>query len=160
MHYRRWQKYRDTSIVRKQGGRPPTYFGCVIEGCERPHAAREMCELHYRRALRGHSDPGAELLRSGEHHPQWAGDDASYHAAHFRIYKARGKAREYTCICGAPAEEWAYDYKDPNERTGPVGGGYVGVYSVDADHYDPMCRSCHRFRDWAHRKASRPPAAQ
>lgn len=40
-------------------------------------------------------------------------DARGYGNAHQRLHKARGPARQYTCPCGKPAEEWAYGHNDP-----------------------------------------------
>lgn len=65
----------------------------------------------------------------------------SYGTAHVRMRRDRGRASGYTCIgCGATAADWAYDHADPEERFCTITGN---AFSVDAEHYDPMCRSCH-----------------
>ena len=76
---------------------------------------------------------------------RWA-DNAGYRAAHERVRCRMGRAGNYTCSCGAQAQEWAYDHTDPNEMTG-VSAGFEVVYSLDPDHYKPMCCSCHRKYD-------------
>ena len=62
------------------------------------------------------------------------------------------------CLCGVEGwtMQWAYDHKDPNELT-----GRNGVYSLDIDHYMPLCRPCHRRFDdtfippYRHRRAKK-----
>jgi hypothetical protein len=72
----------------------------------------------------------------------------TYSAVHQRLWKQRGKAALHPCaICGGPATEWAYDHKDPNEVIGPEYHGLIVTYSLDLDHYRPLCRSCHRKED-------------
>lgn len=70
----------------------------------------------------------------------------TYRAVHKRVSMARGKAREYTCQCGAQAEQWAYNHSDPAELTQQWNGKTV-TYSADVMHYDPLCRGCHVRRD-------------
>lgn len=74
----------------------------------------------------------------------------TYNGMHRRIRRLRGRALEHLCTCGAQAREWAYDHCDPNERTEIVTvGNWTGVviYSLDALHYVPLCKSCHRRMD-------------
>jgi len=71
----------------------------------------------------------------------------SYSGAHQRTVSTRGKASKQTCPCGAPAEQWAYNHSDPDERSA-VGRG---AYSLDPQHYVAMCGPCHAQLDAAHR---------
>jgi hypothetical protein len=60
--------------------------------------------------------------------------DVAYVGAHYRVYKARGKARDYPCVdCGKQAAEWSH-------RNGPG-------FSDDPNDYDPRCGRCHRLFD-------------
>jgi hypothetical protein len=43
--------------------------------------------------------------------------------------------------------DWAYDYSDPNARS----DARRGPYSLDLNRYIPLCRSCHKRFDLAHR---------
>ena len=70
----------------------------------------------------------------------------TYGAVHHRMRNSRGKASTYTCECGEQAEQWAYDHSDPDAVEG-VWHGQIVIYSLDYDHYDPLCRSCHVKRD-------------
>lgn len=96
MHYARWKKHGDPSIVKKSGPVLGSYYDLV----------------------------------------------PTYDGVHARIARARGKASEHTCSCGAQAKDWAYDHSDPNELT-----GRGGPYSLDIMRYDPMCQSCHQLLD-------------
>ena len=70
--------------------------------------------------------------------------DFTYETIHIYLKKRRGDPKEMECIrCGGEADEWAYDHKDSNESVSPR--GYA--YSQNLDHYDPMCRPCHRRFD-------------
>lgn len=74
-------------------------------------------------------------------------NEITYIGAHERIWRAKGKARNYMCGCGEGADEWAYTYDDPcpNEMVSPLGQ----KYSADFTRYVPMCLRCHRVYDKA-----------
>lgn len=117
---------------------------CCILGCGLPCASRGMCNRHYLR-WRAHGDPFHErvYLRGEENH-YWAGDDITYISAHFRVRRAKGSATQYACVqCDGPAHEWAYDHQDPDEKAEDGKGNY----STKPEHYQPMCRTCHRRMD-------------
>lgn len=68
----------------------------------------------------------------------------TYRAVHKRVGAARGKATGHACArCDGRAEHWAYDHADTEEVTGPTDRGIVVAYSLDPDHYLPLCISCH-----------------
>lgn len=68
-----------------------------------------------------------------------------YWKAHSNVAQSRGKATAHECRgCGGSADEWAYQYTDPNPMTEGV-----AVYSTDPKHYEPMCKRCHRRFDLA-----------
>lgn len=75
----------------------------------------------------------------------------SYHAIHKQISRARGRAAEYRCQgqgCANQATQWAYDHKDPYEVLGTYDStGRLTAYSLDPDHYLPLCRACHTLLD-------------
>lgn len=129
---------------------------CSIEGCEHPRRTRGWCITHYGR-WRRNGDPNVVLPgfggdptkwgRSGEHHPAWRGDEASYSAIHKRLASVRGSARTHVCFrCGEPADEWAYDHQDADEKVGESNGVEVR-YSTDLERYQPACVDCHRQMD-------------
>lgn len=75
----------------------------------------------------------------------------TYSAAHRRISRERGKAREHTCVdCEGKAAHWSYTYGDPDELTDSEGR----VYSTDTAYYAPRCAPCHRGFDTAQRATS------
>lgn len=88
-------------------------------------------------------------LRQGEDHHFWRGRAATYNTVHTRLHFERGSASAYVCSCGKPAAHWAYDHVADDERISER--GYA--YTTDLTHYAPMCRSCHRRMDMAHRRA-------
>ncbi len=68
-----------------------------------------------------------------------------YESVHVNLRRRRGSASQSKCVgcCVKRAEQWAYDHRDPNEVTNDRGL----VYSVNLDHYIPLCRTCHRRFD-------------
>mgnify|MGYP007028412764 CR=1 FL=1 len=70
----------------------------------------------------------------------------SYGYAHTLVKDKKGPASEHMCVCGDQAREWAYDGKDPEQIVGIVTNLGM-VYSLNPDHYMPMCAPCHRNRD-------------
>lgn len=56
-----------------------------------------------------------------------------YAAVHMRLRAQRGRAADFTCKCGAPAVEWAYQGE--------------GECSDDLSLYEPSCCRCHRLAD-------------
>lgn len=71
----------------------------------------------------------------------------TYGAAHHWVRQARGSASEHQCVdCGDPAREWAYDHTDPDEMSEKQGRLTLS-YSAKPQHYQPMCKPCHRRFD-------------
>lgn len=72
---------------------------------------------------------------------------SAYGVVHYLLRQVKGPAREHLCIeCEAPAVHWAYDHEDVFERFDPETGQ---VFSVNFDHYRPMCGGCHQHLDLA-----------
>lgn len=63
---------------------------------------------------------------------------------HKNIQKARGRASDYTCQCGKPAKEWAYQVT-PEALVAPSGA----LYSENPEDYTAMCKPCHTRLDIA-----------
>lgn len=76
-------------------------------------------------------------------------DTPSYQQVHNRLRLERGRASEYTCECGSPAKDWAFQHTGAALRD-PATGRW---YSEDPDDYSPMCRSCHFKLDTPHSHA-------
>lgn len=57
MHYRRWLKHGDPSVVLTQPSRDRR---CSMTGCDRKHYSRNLCNKHYAR-WRKHGDPNIVL---------------------------------------------------------------------------------------------------
>ncbi len=84
---------------------------------------------------------------------EWKGQAIGYYAAHKRVSRRNGPAREKECVtCHGPALDWAY-----------MGGAAVELvnekgwpYSPDPADYAAMCRSCHYAHD--QRTGMAPPA--
>lgn len=91
--------------------------------------------------------------RTKERNAYWHGDEACYETAHYRLKEERGLARNQVCSCGNPANEWAYDHTDPDQKVCPKGR----PYSFDHSRYEPLCRHCHRVRDGNRKKQERVP---
>lgn len=120
---------------------------CSVDGCDSFCSGRGWCRKHYMRAKRRGWDLNAPLRNthgSGPESRGWKGDDVGYASSHSRVRRLRGSARDLQCIiCGQPAAHWAYDHLDVNEKV-DVSRKYEGlVFSVDPDHYQPMCVPCH-----------------
>lgn len=87
--------------------------------------------------------------RNGDKGSNWRGDAIEYTGAHYRLVARRGRASEHPCAhCGKPADEWAYDGEDPDERRNTRGRDDA-PFSLDPDHYMPLCMLCHRRFDLA-----------
>lgn len=58
MHYERWRKFGDPSVVRRRGPTPGAKNRrCSVEDCARLHYGRGLCRMHYVRLQRkGHLD--------------------------------------------------------------------------------------------------------
>jgi hypothetical protein len=150
-HYMRWSRTGDPLVTRKLAN--GTHHGCTVPGCEKPHVAHGYCEMHHLR-VRKHGDPnargyatGPRPQMSGARNHQWKGDGCGYDGAHDRVKASRGLADQFGCAhCDQPAAEWSYDHADPNEQV----DGFP--YSLDVEHYQPLCVKCHRGLDNGRRK--------
>ena len=119
---------------------------CSIEGCEKPARARGWCIAHWER-WSNNGDPLITLIGGaalpGSQNIKWQGEEIGYTAAHDRVRKARGPARNHKCTdCGKQAHNWSYDHLDPDERIQP-GDPKQMPYSAKVEHYQPRCLSCH-----------------
>lgn len=128
---------------------------CEVDGCRRSYycrlevdgTERDLCQTHYRRVRRtGMLD--LQPQKRGPDHPSWVADTASYSTAHSRVRRQRGPAKDQACdICGGPANAWAYDYADPDARIAGPGDAEGSPYSLDVNHYLPLCNRCHNRHD-------------
>jgi hypothetical protein len=113
---------------------------CSFAGCAGKPKARGYCEAHLRQQrVYGRMVPVRTIF-----------DECTYTAAHHRCRQLWGKVRQYPCIeCGAPAEQWAYDGKDPTELYEDRKEALRSIlpYSRFPEFYIPMCGSCHKKRD-------------
>jgi hypothetical protein len=79
-------------------------------------------------------------------------ENPTYEGMHYRVRSWKGKASSWNCTdCNGPADEWSYDHMDSDQRwervTDGKGNAYEVPFSVDIDHYQPRCRSCHYWFD-------------
>lgn len=149
-HYERWRRNGHTVLLRELVVKPQCTAADCTRTCPRRRVtAPVLCMMHFRRWLRhGTTDryPGGVL------HPNWAGSEIGYAAAHDRLESHRGKARNHQCIdCSGQAAEWSYRLGSPNERTElqkrKGRREILAAYSPYPDDYDPRCMDCHRAYD-------------
>jgi hypothetical protein len=117
---------------------------CTFPCCTRRPIARGYCSAHNRQ-LRVHG----RMVPIREH-TVW--DMCTYSAVHHRCRQLWGRVQQYPCLdCGKPAEEWAYDGKDPTElyveRTDWGKRKSIVPYSRFPEFYMPVCKACHKRRD-------------
>lgn len=76
---------------------------------------------------------------------------SAYAVVHYLLRQHQGPASDRRCVeCDRMARHWAYDHEDVFERldvstTPPL------IFSVNFDHYQPMCQPCHWRLDNANR---------
>lgn len=114
----------------------PSRSACQTVGCDRLEIGKHrLCAWHY--ATRPLKNPPVMS------DTWWGGTDVSYATAHARVSAAKGKARSHACVdCGGPAQQWSYDYNDPNERAGKG-----GPHGFSPECYSPRCFPCHGMFD-------------
>lgn len=87
--------------------------------------------------MRRHDIPRRPRIKRdqhGEKNSSWRGDDATYAACHYRVYKLRGQPQECE-ECGASDPAKRYEWAN-----------LTGAYSDPSD-YRRLCASCHRRLD-------------
>lgn len=145
-HYTRWRIKGDPGTAElRPSAKHVQGDTCSVDGCGRDVlvASRKLCQAHYKRWQRT-GDPGGADLR-----PPSDGK-ITYRRIHEIVQKMRGHAAGFSCVeCGDRAHEWAYDHLDPDQRVMPDDASqHAGFpYSLNVDHYYPMCRPCHRTAD-------------
>lgn len=153
-HYSRWKRHVkiDGPVVRCR----KAHGTCMVDGCEQKDCGPNgYCVKHYGRIKRNgspyiviHQRDRARVR--GPEHPRWDDEHLTYHAMHFRIRTANGRASERSCAdCGKKAQQWSYTHTDPNERQSKF-----GAYSIDLGFYIPRCISCHKRFDLALKRNS------
>lgn len=75
-----------------------------------------------------------------------------YQSVHARLRRTRGPASSYRCaVCGQQAVDWSYSGTDPLEVAElPDPSPFPRRprrYSLNPDHYAPLCLPCHHDRD-------------
>lgn len=141
--WRRWRRHGDPTITlprRRPRVYPPV---CGIDGCDQPHHAGGLCQLHYGRVKSGRApdDPGNP--RVGRKRLRAPG----YAAVHKRLMRDVGSPADMACVdCHGPARDWSYNGGAAVELTDTRSGC---PYSADPADYSPRCVSCHRIHDGA-----------
>jgi len=138
------RQLRNTGTARPFDARMKQPDECTFPGCNGPAKTHGYCSGHYRQFR-----DGIELVPLRKP-TVW--DSCSYSAAHYRCRQLWGRVQQYRCFrCGEPAEEWAYDGKDPTELHAE---GFdwnnrksILPYSRFPEFYMPMCKTCHKRRD-------------
>jgi hypothetical protein len=151
MHRSRWYRHGSFEPTRKWSPRNNNPQPCKVEDCAvTEDGASGYCKRHGTR-LRRHGDPTAFVapadrnFPTGEGHPHWTGDRATYHAAHLRVARRRGPAKRQRCVdCGLQARQWSYTRESSRELTSEE-----GPYSPDPADYVPRCIPCHKRFDLA-----------
>lgn len=150
--YLHWGRCRAHGEPGSAQGRQYRVAGCTVADCAAPHKAGGYCNKHYLR-FRLHGDAltlPEPTVYFGAEHPAWKGDGVCYGRAHTRVVDLNGSASHHSCIqCSTQAEDWAYLYGAPDERRDERGR----PYSTNPSSYAPMCRSCHKTFDNAHRRS-------
>lgn len=62
-HYTRWQRTGDATTARPKLAKG-TYATCTVEGCDKPHVTKGLCEMH-RWRVRYEGTPGSAAPRQG-----------------------------------------------------------------------------------------------
>lgn len=129
------ERYGTLTLVRRTGSR----WACVCDCGETRTASTG--ELNRTGEANTCGKPGKHLSA-----------DAEYTAAHERVRRLHGAARNHPCVdCGKSAYHWSYDHSDPDElisRTVHV------AYSLDTNHYQARCVPCHKRFDLNHINAT------
>lgn len=152
MHYYRLRRTGSTVRTRnwnRLGG------VCSVDDCGSPEIRPGLCMKHAARMDRhGTTDfipHHQRRMVRGERHHMWRGAEAGYGGSHIRVRVVKGSPRNHICPCGAPARQWAYDHKDPDERS----AAGVHAYSTKPEHYVAMCVPCHKKADLEYLKSIR-----
>lgn len=144
-HWRRWRTHGDPNVVKRPGVDYMVRRGCLIDGCLVSAHSHGYCPLHLARWQKN-GDPTHAGPRTGR---PLNGEFPTYGAIHKRLARTRGSAHAHRCVdCDRPAQEWSYDGTDVHDLEALVRGATVR-YSLELEHYDPRCVSCHRKHDLA-----------
>lgn len=73
-------------------------------------------------------------FKNGKLHPLWKGNKVGYKSLHEWIGSNWGKAKNYFCLCGKQALDWA---------------NINNIYDRNRENWQTMCRSCHKKFDRA-----------
>jgi hypothetical protein len=143
MHWQRWRKNGDPlrlARAERFAAQPTT---CSVEGCDEPRKSRGWCKAHYLRWFRRGGDVATRIYRERQ-------QIVGYQAVHARLRRDRGLASAFICEhCENQALQWAYDHDDPEESSQFIAGRSL-TYSLDSQHYIPLCAACHKTFDLYH----------
>jgi hypothetical protein len=135
---------------RQTMGRPVSTRKCSIDGCDRKHAARGWCSAHWQ-AWNRYGSPNISLGQGGSQRGpnsnNWHGENLGYSGVHRRLTRERGPASGYECLCGKPAQQWAYSNVCGDEKSDVAGPAAGSPFCVHLDCYEPLCCSCHKLKD-------------
>ncbi|GAC1601729.1 MAG: hypothetical protein NVS3B21_29530 [Acidimicrobiales bacterium] len=72
---------------------------------------------------------------------------SAYGVVHYLLQKQKGSASAHPCVdCDGRAVHWSYDHQDVFERVDELTEPPM-VFSVNFEHYQPRCGSCHLALD-------------
>lgn len=145
-HYLRWKTNGDPgpALIKEYSSNRI----CAVEGCIKKAKSRGLCNGHYQRWLTkgssGNSPLAPYTINKGGH---------EYSTTHMRTSKIKGAASLNQCdhCHDRQAQQWAYDHEDSDEVTAYIGESLL-VFSLDPDHYIPLCIKCHRKFDMRWRR--------
>lgn len=121
---------------------------CTIPDCTNRVRvlSRGWCAKHYQRWQKT-GDP----LKC---HHEYRTENVGYGGVHTRMRLQRGLASDHMCSCGKRAMDWAYVGGCEAEKVGRS-GKYTLAYCVHiTEHYEPMCRKCHKNHDVNQKKVT------
>lgn len=75
-------------------------------------------------------------------------DSAEYGAAHERVRRLHGPAKNHACVdCEEAAAHWSYNHDDPAEKSSNIDRLKGIAFSLKPEHYSPRCVPCHKRFD-------------
>ncbi|MEV0733311.1 hypothetical protein [Polymorphospora sp. NPDC050346] len=153
------RKGHPTSRPVSQKHKPGNRYGALVlvERVEQSGEPRALfrCECGTVKALQINNVASGTTVNCADraNHPDpRRRDQLTYNGAHSRVKRERGSASRHLCRCGKQAEQWAYSHADYDQVRMTEGREAGKPYSLDPQHYSPMCRRCHARFDQARRR--------